>query len=61
MPLNYLSNNANKFFDLDVGNKKFILKDPDGELSLWWNNPDFKKLVNDRITYAIKSYFFRKQ
>ena len=59
-PLKYLSNKEDDFFILDVANKKFILKDPNGELSIWWNNTQFKELVSDRINYALKSYFFRK-
>ena len=26
-----------------------------------WNDPDFKDQLRDRITYALKTYFYRKE
>ncbi|WP_319560700.1 hypothetical protein [Marispirochaeta sp.] len=62
MPLNYLADNEHKFFRLDTGEGKFYLKKgEDGVNHRLWNQPDFKMLLRDRITYALKTYFYRKE
>ncbi|MDY7030272.1 MAG: restriction endonuclease subunit R, partial [Spirochaetota bacterium] len=61
MPLNFLSNNEDDFFILDRDAGRFFLKKgQDGKLHQWWNDPAFKQQARDRITYALKTYFYRR-
>jgi len=61
MPLFYLSNDKNKFFQLDEGSGRFFLKEgANGILHRLWNDQRFKQLLRDHITFALKTYFYRK-
>jgi superfamily II DNA or RNA helicase/predicted house-cleaning noncanonical NTP pyrophosphatase (MazG superfamily)/HKD family nuclease/SOS-response transcriptional repressor LexA len=56
MPLDKLSNTADKYFILDKKNRVFKLKD---EMSEFWADDQFRALVLDRTEYALHLYFKR--
>lgn len=59
MPLKFLSNSEDKFFLIDQQKEHFYLKEGrDKGLHNYWNDENFKQQVSDRITYALKNYFF---
>jgi superfamily II DNA or RNA helicase/SOS-response transcriptional repressor LexA len=50
--------NVKSYFELKKDqNNSFIICD---ELKDWWNNPKFRKLIQDRVEYALAAYFYRK-
>jgi hypothetical protein len=57
MPLNYLSNTEDKKFIFDRERDLFNLKP---EFVPYWTQQEYRKLVQDRITFALKRYFYRK-
>lgn len=57
MPLYYLSNKSTDWFVLDKEQNTFSLKP---ELSNFWQDGSYRKLVLDRADYALKRYFYRK-
>jgi hypothetical protein len=54
MPLHYLSNTSKDFFILDRNAGIFRLK-PD--MNSYWNDDGFRKLVKDRVMFALERYF----
>ncbi len=56
MPLKFMSNKKGDFFILDKKTRLFILKPT---VRPYWRQPDYRKLLMDRITFAIKRYFYR--
>jgi len=62
MPLKYLADKEHKFFHLDTVEGKFFLKKGENGVNhRLWNQPDFKDQLRDRITFALKTYFYRKE
>jgi superfamily II DNA or RNA helicase/HKD family nuclease len=60
-PLKFLSNKENSFFQLDEKENRFYLLPGENDiLHECWNNPHFKGLAEERITYMLKRYFFRR-
>ena len=57
MPLHFLSNADNDFFILDKAGSQFSLKP---QVHEYWVNPAYRKLVADRVEYALARYFRRK-
>jgi len=57
MPLNYLSNTEDDYFIFDREKDLFILKP---EVVPYWSQQEYRKLVKDRVTFALKRYFYRK-
>jgi hypothetical protein len=62
MPLNFLSDKDHKFFILEKEANRFYLKEGEnGYLHRLWNDWRFKEQVRDRITFALKTYFYKKK
>jgi superfamily II DNA or RNA helicase/HKD family nuclease len=55
-PLSYLSNKSEDFFILDRNEKRFYLK---AEILAFWHNLEYRELVQDRVDYGLKRYFYR--
>jgi superfamily II DNA or RNA helicase/HKD family nuclease len=56
MPLKYMTNKENDFFILYKKPEKFELKEP---IRQYWHQPKYRDLLNDRVLFAIKRYFYR--
>jgi len=54
MPLHFLSNAPEDFFILDKNAGIFRLK---SEMNSYWNNDGFRRLVKDRVSFALERYF----
>lgn len=57
-PLNFLSDKPHKFFHLDKISNSFIIKN---DVSVYWKNQEYRKMIKDRNDYVFHSYFNRKQ
>lgn len=57
MPLKYLSNTENDYFTLNNAEGVFELKE---EVIPFWAQPEFRKLIKDRVDFALKRYFYRR-
>ena len=57
MPLDKMANTGGEFFQLDKANQTFSIQTPYQD---YWNNIEFKGLLDDRIDFALARYFYRK-
>ncbi len=57
MPLNYLSNSPNDFFDFDRRAGEFSVKPP---VEPYWRDVQFRDLLIERVSYSLHRYFLRK-
>ena len=54
MPLNFLSNKPEDFFILEKNTDIFRLKP---EMSSFWNNDNYRRMVEDRVMFTLERYF----
>ncbi|MDQ7825093.1 MAG: DEAD/DEAH box helicase family protein [Candidatus Eremiobacteraeota bacterium] len=56
-PLRYLSNKEEDWFIFDKGSNVFKLKE---DIIPFWNDPFFRKLVDDRLDFLLHRYFYQR-
>lgn len=54
MPLHHLSNKESDYFDLDIKNGKFRIKET---IHIYWLDNRFRQLVKDRVDFSMARYF----
>lgn len=57
MPLEKLAGSGREFFELDKGRRMFRIRD---RYQPYWQDPEFRRLVSDRVEFGLARYFYAK-
>ena len=57
MPLDKMTNTGGEFFSLDKTKQTFSIQ---ASYQAYWQQPEFKTLLTDRVDFALTKYFYRK-
>ena len=58
MPLDKMTNTGGEFFTLDKTKQTFSIQ---AAYEAYWQQPEFKTLLADRVDFALSKYFYRKE